>query len=180
VNSAALRRALHAASTGVALLALRSPSSLLIGTGTLAAVAVVVEIIRLRAPRAGGWLAMRVPVYRPRERGRPSGALWLALGYAICALGPPHAAVAGILAGGLADPVGAAVGSRWGGGSSKSNVGSAAVAGVTFGAVMITGATWWVAIVAALAAGVVERWPAPFDDNLLVGPATALVTAALT
>jgi len=180
VSSAALRRALHAVSASVVLLWLHSPQALRLGTGALAVAAIVLDVIRLRVPRLGGAVEELVPVYRDRERRRPSGALWLALGYAACAWVPGNAAVAGILAGGLADPVGAMVGSQFGRAVPKSIPGSLAVAAVALRAARAAGLPWPAAAGAALAASAVERWHGPFDDNLLVGPAAAIAAFALT
>jgi len=174
-----VRRALHAATTIVALLSLVSPSALRAGTAYLAVTAVVLEIVRLRVPGVAAIMARMIPVYREPERRRPSGALWLMLGYAVCAWFPSPGAVAGILAAGLGDPAGAMVGTRYGRGAPKSIPGSAAVAGSTLVMAAVVGAPWTVALVAGVAAAVVERWSGPLDDNLLVGPVTAAVVSVL-
>lgn len=145
----------------------------------LAATAVLLEVLRLRVPAVRQGLATVVPVYRERERQRPSGAMWLALGYAVAAWMPPHAAVAGILAGGLADPAGAVVGSRFGDGAPKSHPGSLAVAVTALLVVHVAGVPWMAAAVAGAGAAVVERWSGPLDDNLLVAPVVGLVVALL-
>jgi dolichol kinase len=179
VSSGSVRRTLHAATTAVAFLALVSPTALRFGTAYLAATALVLEVVRLRFPAVAGLLARIVPVYREHERRRPSGALWLMLGYAVCAWFPGPGAIAGVLAGGLADPAGAIVGTRYGRGAAKSGPGSAAVAGTTMVAAAAVGVPWTVALLAGLAAAAVERWPGPLDDNLLVGPVTAAVVSLL-
>jgi dolichol kinase len=156
-----------------------SPGALRLGTLYLAATAVLLEVVRLRVPAVRQGLAAVVPVYRERERQRPSGAMWLALGYAVTAWVPPHAAVAGILAGGLADPAGAVVGSSFGGGAPKSRPGSLAVALTAALAVRVSGTPWTAAAVAGAVAAIVERWSAPIDDNLMVAPAVGLAVALL-
>ena len=123
-----LRRGLHAATAAIALLALISPVALRLGTAYLAVTMCVLEAARLRSESVAAVLHRWIPVYRDRERRRPSGAMWLLLAYAGCAWFPAPAAVAGILTGGLADPAGSAVGSRFGRRPGKSLPGSAAVA----------------------------------------------------
>ena len=163
----------------MALLALLSPAALRLGTLYLAVTAVVLEILRLRVPAVGRGLAAVVPVYREREQERPSGAMWLSIGYAVAAWMPPHAAVAGILAGGLADPAGAVGGSRLGRGARKSLPGSLAVTVTALLAVRAAGLPWAAAAGAAATAAVVERWAGPLDDNLVIAPAVSLAVLLL-
>lgn len=174
-----LRRWLHAASAAVALLSLLSPAALRLGTAYLAVSMLVLEAARLGSGPVAAALSRWIPVYRERERRRPSGALWLLVAYAACAWFPSPAAVAGILAGGLADPAGSAVGSRFGRGAGKSLAGSAAVAAVAILVIGALGVPWGQAGLAGLAAAVAERSTGPIDDNLVVGPAAALVVAVL-
>lgn len=174
-----LRRALHAASAAVALLVLVSPAALRLGTAYLAASMLALEIARLRSDAVAGALARWIPVYREREHRRPSGAMWLLAAYAVCAWLPAPASVAGILAGGLADPAGAAVGSRFGGGARKSLAGSGAVAAVGILVIRLAGVPWPAAAAAGLAAAVAERVSGPLDDNLVVAPVAGIVAAAL-
>ena len=82
MSSSALRRTIH---LSTALLVLVGE---FIGWGTfrgwisgLAAVAIGVEFLRLRNPTLGGVLSKAVPVFRPDESRKPSGAFWLVLGY---------------------------------------------------------------------------------------------------
>lgn len=180
MTPAGARRLLHAATASVALLGLVSHPALRLATAYLAITAVLLEALRLRVPAVRRGLAVHIPVYRDHERERPSGAMWLMLGYAIAAWVPhPAAALAGILAGGLADPAGAMIGSRHGRGARKSLVGSATVGIVALAAGLVTGLPPAAAGGAALAAAVMERWPGPCDDNLLVAPAAALAAFAL-
>jgi dolichol kinase len=164
----------------VALVGLASPAALRLTTAYLAVTAVLLEILRLRVAAVGRGLSALVPVYRDHERDRPSGAMWLAVGYAVAAWVPhPTAVLAGILAGGLADPAGALVGSRYGGGARKSLAGSVTVGVVALLTALVSGLPRAAVVGAALAAAAVERWPGPCDDNLLVAPATALAVFAL-
>ena len=179
MSGPALRRGLHAASAAVALLTLISPAALRLGTAYLAATMLALEVARLRSDAVAGVLARMVPVYRDRERRRPSGALWLLLAYAACAWFPHPAALAGILVAGLADPAGAVVGTRFGGGARTSVPGSAAVAGVAMLVTVAVGVPWLTAVLAAAAAAGAERWSGAVDDNLVVAPVTAAVVAVL-
>lgn len=179
MSDAALRRILHAATAGMALFALLSPVALRVASGATAAAAFIFEMLRLRSPAAGRMLATLVPVYREAERRRPSGALWLAFGYALASWLPVPASAAGLLAGGLADPAGAAVGTRFGRGAPKSAAGSLAVATVAAMAGVATGLPLRAALAAGVVAALLERWPGPFDDNLVVAPGTAFAAALL-
>jgi dolichol kinase len=174
-----LRRSLHAATAALALLALVSLSALRLGTLAVAVAALAFEGLRLTTPAFNRWIAMRLPVFRPQEAARLSGAAWLAVGYAAAARLPAPGPVAGLLAGALADPAAAWVGGRFGGGRRKSWPGTAAAGAVA----AIAAATAGLALPAALVAGVVgaglERWPGPFDDNLLLAPGVAGVAALL-
>lgn len=170
---------LHAGSSLVALLVLVSPTALRLGTLYLAITAVILEATRLRVPAVRRALGAVIPVYREREAARPSGAMWLAIGYAVAAWMPPQAAVAGILAGGLADPAGAAVGSRLGRGVPKSLPGSVAVFGTALVVLLAIGLPWMVAAAAAATAALVERWAGRLDDNLVLAPAVGLVVGLL-
>jgi dolichol kinase len=161
------------------LLALISPAALRLGTAYVAATMLALEVARLRSDAVAGVLSRMVPVYRDRERRRPSGALWLLLAYAACAWFPHSAALAGILVAGLADPAGAVVGTRFGSGAGKSLPGSMAVASVATLVAAAIGVPWLTAVLAGAAAAGAERWSGPVDDNLVVGPVTAAVVAAL-
>jgi dolichol kinase len=122
---------LHAASAALALLALVSLPTLRFGALGVAVAALAFEAARLRMPGFSQWMAARIPVFRPREATRMSGAAWLAVGYALAAWLPPPGPVAGILAGALADPAASWVGGKWGGGRKKSWPGTIAAGTVT-------------------------------------------------
>jgi dolichol kinase len=181
---AGLRRALHAAAPVVILPAVwigwATERRLLIA---LAALAVVLEVARLTLPRVQAMFARAVPVFRRTERTRPSGAMWLAVSWAIAAQAPPPAAIAGMLVAAWADPAASLVGTRFGAGAAKSLAGSAAAAvvGALVAAVVLVaaGLPWWPALPAGLAAALLERLDLP-DDNLLLAPGVALVLVLLT
>jgi dolichol kinase len=143
--------------------------------------AAMVELWRVRTP-SGASLPRLIPVFRATESRRPSGAFWLVLGYAGAAWFGMPAAAAGVLVGGLADPVASAVGSRWGGlgGGRKTWIGSAAA----FACALVIGLalrmTVTGGVVMAVVAAALERWPGPFDDNLVLAPGVAAVVAAFS
>jgi dolichol kinase len=120
-----------------------------------------------------------MPVFRPREASRVSGAAWLGVGYAVAAWLPPPGPVAGILAGALADPAASWAGGKWGGGVRKSWPGTVAAGAVTAVAAAMVGIAVPVALGAGLAGAALERWAGPLDDNLVVAPGVAGLVALL-
>jgi dolichol kinase len=181
VTAPARRRLIHASTSLVLLVGLIGGWSLLRVVATLVVpVAAALESWRILSPR-GDVLRRLVPVYRPAEAARPSGAFWLSVGYAAALWFPMPGAAAGVLAGAIADPVASAVGSRWGGSvGTKTWVGTAGAFCVTFGACLLVGLPWFVAVVAALVGAGLERWSGPFDDNLLLAPGVAATIWALS
>lgn len=181
MTAPSLRRLLHAA-TGAALLLVPLFSWQLLRVVLIAAavLAAVAEVVRLHSSGAGALLARRVPVFREREARRPSGAMWLAVGYALASLTPVPGPTAGILVGALADPAAAWVGSRRGSTGRKTVLGSATHFVVALAVVFGTGAAWPISAAAAVVATALERWPLGLDDNLLVAPATALTVVLLS
>ncbi len=173
----ALPRPLLHASTALLLTALLDSWRLFRGVLVAAGVAAVLfEGARLYWPVVAAWARRTVPVFRPSEEGRPSGAGWLFLGYALAAWLPPPAPAAAVLAGALADPAAAVVGGRLGAaGVRKSWPGTAAAFLVAAAAVWVWGFAPQVGLVAGAVAAGLERWPGPFDDNLLVAPGVGLV-----
>ena len=170
-----LRPVLHA-STAVILLALpvseRAFRVLLIAAGLGA---VLFEALRLGLPSIRAFTARLVPVFRSREAARPSGAGWLLVGYALCARMPLPAAMSAVVAGALADPAAAVVGTMFGGGVPKSWPGTAAAFVVALVALpVIVNLSLPVAGLAALVAAALERWSGPLDDNLLIAPGVGL------
>lgn len=177
MSPAARRRLLHLVSGGVVLVApLTSWLVLRVVLTVAALLAVLLEALRLRVPSVAVVLRRAVPVYREHEGARPSGAMWLAVGYALAALASPPAPAAGILVAACADPVASLVGSRRAKplATAKTVRGTLAHWLVAAGVLALLGWSWHVVVVGASVASVVERWPLGLDDNLLVPPSTAL------
>ena len=176
MSSSALRRTLHVSTAFLVLV------GDYVGWGTMrvwllgfAAAAIVVEFLRLRNARFSGVLSRAVPVFRPKESRKPSGAFWLLLGYVGAAWIPAPGAAAGILVGAVADPMASVVGGRWGGDVPKSWVGSLAVFAASLGVLTLLGLSLLSITAASAAAAAVERWSQPVDDNFVVAPAVAAV-----
>jgi dolichol kinase len=177
----AIRRILHASSASVLLFAhFGSVGLLRITLVCAAAIALLLDSLRISRPAFGFFLANLVPVFRPSESKRLSGATWLCLGYAATALCPMPAATSGILVGAFADPAAALIGSRFGAkGLRKTWAGSAAAASVA-AIVLVPIGIPLVAIAAGSAtAMLLERWPGPLNDNLVVSPGVAFVVLFL-
>ncbi len=170
-----LRPTLHASTALVLLTLLDSWQLLKLTLLAGGAVSLVVEAARLGSPAVATGLRRLAPVFRPSETRRPSGAAWLFVAYALVAWLPPPAPAAGVLAGALADPAAALVGTRWGGGAAKSWPGTIAALAVASLALL----AWGVPLPVALAGGglgaALERWSGPFDDNLLIAPGVGLI-----
>lgn len=175
-----LRRLMHAASATVLLLVpLASWQTFRVTAFVLAAFAVTAEGARLAVPAFRRALGRMVPVFRPREGNRPSGAMWLAVGFALAALTPAPAPAAGILVAALADPAASLVGTWRRPAGRKTWRGTAAHAVV---AVVVLAVLGWPApavVCGAAVSSALERWSAGIDDNLLVAPVTALVVFIL-
>ncbi len=175
MKAGALRPALHAATALLLLTVAVSAAAfhaVLVAAG-LAAVAF--EALRLASPRVRDLAARLVPVFRDREARRPSGAAWLFLGYALCAWMPLPATMSAVVAGALADPAAALVGARLGHGLPKSWPGTAAAFVVGLVALrLIVHLSLPAAALTAVVAALLERWPGPFDDNLLIAPGAGL------
>jgi dolichol kinase len=137
-------------------------------------VAVGIEIVRLTQAGVQERLGQLVPVFRPKEARRPSGAMWLGLGYALAALTPPPAPAAGILVAALADPAASLVGTWRRSSDRKSWRGSFAHAAVAVGVLAVLGWSFPAVLAGAATATVLERLSFGVDDNLLVAPVTAL------
>lgn len=174
------RRLMHAATASVLLLVPLSSWQILRAVlVAVAAAATVVEVIRLRTPRFRAFLEHHIPVFREREAKRPSGAVWLAVGFALASLAPAPGPAAGILVGALADPAAAWVGSRRGSVGSKTTLGSAVHFLVAVAVLFGVGCAWTTSLAAAATATILERWPLGLDDNFVVAPVTALTVALL-
>lgn len=183
MSGATLRRVLHASTAALAFLprVLSWPDARLV-IGGLAAVAALFELLRLGVPAFARGVTAVLPVFRPAESRRPSGGLWLAIGYAGAAWLPgatPLAVAAGIAVGALADPAASAVGSWLSRSPGKSWSGTFAAAAVAYLALAFLGLPLEVAVPAAVLAAVVERVPPPLDDNLFVAPAVTGFVALL-
>lgn len=181
MTAAARRRLIHASTSLVLLVGLTGSWSLLRILATVAVpLAAALEWWRISSPR-GDVLARLVPVYRPAEATRPSGAFWLCVGYAAALWFPMPGAAAGVLAGAVADPAASAVGSRWGGSvGGKTWVGTSGALVVIFAACLVVGIPWQGSLTAAVVGAGLERWSAPFDDNLLLAPGVAATVWALS
>ena len=171
------RRVLHASTALVLILPplLGWPAfrfTLLIGLGLWTAV----ELARLRSVTVSRWLHGAVPVFRPRESRRLSGAWWLLLSFAALSWLPPIPAASGILTGAVADPAAAWAGARWGRprGARKSWMGTGVAALAAFTVLGLADLEWGVRLVASVMAAAAERWSGPLDDNLVVGPVTGI------
>lgn len=172
MTSATIRAWLHAG-TALLLLILSENGRSWWLTG-IAAVALAFDGVRLRVPAVRRLVERLLPVYRPAEAHRVSGGAWLMVGYALAGWMPGRAAVGGILAGAVLDPVAALVGRRLGQGQHKSWAGSAAGMVTAAAALMLVGGSAPEAVFGALVGAAAERWPGPFDDNLVVAPAVGL------
>jgi len=133
------------------------------------------ELLRLGFPPVAAWLAATIPVFRPSEANRLSGAAWLWLGFAVAVLFAPLAARGGMVVSALADPAASWIGGRWGKGAAKSWVGSAVV--LIVGGLTLAGLGFDLRAVAAAGAGAaaIERWSRPLDDNLVLAPGVAAI-----
>jgi dolichol kinase len=105
--------------------------------------------------------------------------MWLAVGYAAASWFPAPAPAAGILVGALADPAAAFGGALIGSTDKKTWVGTVVHFGVGVALLRALPGPWHVAVVAALAGALVERWSGPLNDNATVPLAVAFVFAIL-
>jgi len=176
MNTAMVRRLLHASSALVLLLHfLGSQDILRYGLVVCVAVAILLDSLRVSRPAFGAFVLRLVPVFRPSESTRLSGATWLVVGFALAAWFPHPASTAGILAGAIADPAASWAGSAGGKPSTaKTWVGSGAAAVVALVVLLAMGIPIAAGIGGAAAAMVLERWPGPLNDNLVVAPGVAL------
>jgi dolichol kinase len=177
MKPASIRRPLHASTASILLLAhFGSVELLRYALAGCAAIALLVDFLRVSRPALGSFFNNLVPVFRASESKQLSGATWLCIGYAAAAWYPLPAATAGILAGAFADPAASLAGSVFGAeGVKKTWVGSATAA-VVAGLVLLPIGVPIVAVLAgAFTAMVLERWPGPLNDNLVVPPGVALV-----
>lgn len=176
---AGLRRGLHALSPVVLLpawwLGWEATAAFVL---VLAIGAVVLEQLRLRLPAVRDPLERFLPVWRPHEREGMSGAGWLAVAYAIAVRAPIEAGLPAILAAAWADPAASLLGARFGRGPGKTIVGSLTVCVITTALAAGLGQPLAVAIVAGIAAAMLERWATAPDDNFWLAPGVALTLIA--
>jgi dolichol kinase len=184
------RKAVHVSSAALpAAYAAGYPRSWMLGAlAALLVLAVLVEIARLRSPRAGRlFTRLTGPLLREHEHARWSGATWLLTSFALAVLlFPRDVAVAAMLAVALGDASAAIVG-RWAGvrrarrgaaSHGKTWAGSAACALATaLGALLVAGLPAGASVAAGLAAAAAERPRWALDDNIRV--ALAAGAAAL-
>lgn len=176
------RRALHAASAALGLLALELPGhGGALALGALATVALGLEIARHTIPAVHRTIAaIGRAVFRPGESKGISGPTALACGYfATWWLSDTHAAATAIVVSGLADPAAALVGQRWGRPGGKSLAGSVACGGVAAVVLLAAGRPPVTVLVGAVVAALAERAPWRGADNLLVPLAVGAVLTIL-
>ncbi len=174
MTGAEVRRILHALTAGILLIVPLSSWVFFRGfVIALAVTAAAVDALRRRHAGVRQVLTRYVPVFRTAELTRASGAVWLMTGYAIASWAPPRPAVAGILVAALADPVASAVGSMGKRSSGKTWRGTSAAVLVAGGVLWVIGLPILPLCVIALLAGMLERWPGPFDDNVVLAPGVA-------
>ncbi len=180
MRSAALWRATHAATAAILLLPfIIEWQTLRYAVVSLAAVWMIVERLRMRVPRIHEAFATVFPVFRDDETTRVSGAGWLMLGYALAVWFPQPAATAGILVAAFADPMAAAIGTRFSRGKKKTVVGSVAFLVVSLTVLWGVGVSWPAIAVAAVVGVVLERWPLGLNDNLVVAPTVSAAVFVL-
>jgi len=181
VKGPALRRLLHAGSGAVLLIPVLAGWDrfrLVMMAG--ASVALIVDVLRIRFPQLSQRLATMVPVFRLGETGRLCGATWLSLGYALAAWFPPIAPVAGILVSALADPAASLVGGWKSSSVGKTPSGSVAALVTSLVVLAMLGLPWPAVVSGAVVGTLLERWPGPCNDNLVVAPGVACVVWLLS
>ena len=176
-----LRRILHAGSAAVLLIPLLADwGQLRWVLVVVAVVAVVVDVARIRLPQLSHRLATWVPVFRAGETGRLCGATWLSLGYALAVWFPPVAPAAGILVSALADPAASLVGGWNSRSVGKTANGSMAALVTSLVVLAMLGLPWQAAVSGAVVGTLLERWPGPCNDNLVIAPGVACVVWLLS
>lgn len=179
MNRVTARAILHGSSAALAALWLLSPEALRYGLLTALGGALLVESLRWRSPAFRGRLNELIPLFRPEESNRPSGAFWLAMGYSLASWFPSSIPVEAVLVAALADPAASLVGRRWSTGGRKSWPGTLSFGLVALSLLLVLGRSPLTAIAVAGAGAVLERWPGPLNDNLLVPLGTAFTLMIL-
>ena len=170
-----LRSVLHASTALLLLTLFHSWHWLRVALVSAGIVALVVEVVRLSSPAAGETLRRLVPVFRPGEARRPSGAAWLFVAYALVAWLPAPAPAAGVMAGALVDPAAALVGGRWGAPAAKSWSGTVAALVTGILVLLAMGLPLRTALAGGVLGAGLERWSGPVNDNLLIAPGVGLL-----
>ncbi len=170
-----LRRVLHVGSAALLLvIPLGSWGLLRSALAVLLIVALIIDAARVTRPRFGSFVANVVPVFRPHESSRLSGATWLCMGYLLATAFPEPAPAAGILVSALADPS-ASLAGGWGRASAEKTLrGSLAALVVAIGILTAFQLPAPTVLGGACIGAVLERWSGPLDDNLLVAPGVAM------
>lgn len=174
----AWRRTLHVASGVLGPLAAAvGPAVARPAFAALVGMAVAAEAARALSPSARALVSrMAGGLFRPTEVDAPSGATTLALGYALTWwVFPARAAEAATVVVAVADPAAALIGSRFGGGATKSLPGSLACALAAAAVLTVFQVPAAGIALAAMGAAVAERVPWRGADNIAV----PLVVAAL-
>ncbi|HEU4642818.1 MAG TPA: hypothetical protein VFS44_10230 [Gemmatimonadaceae bacterium] len=185
------RKALHLILVAVPLAYARGipRGTLLLGLGVLLAVALIVELVRLRSMR-GHVLFMKAvgPLLREHERASWSGATWLfATLFLVVLLLSRQVAIAAAWAVTVGDAAAAVVGRGWsswrrrgrgsmeGVGGGKTVAGSLACLTAAFaGAVGVSHLSLGASLTGAVAAALAERAAGPGDDNARVAVGMAV------
>ncbi len=176
MTGSSLRRVLHAGS-GALLFAIPLGSwNLLRGSlAVLVFVALIADAARIAYPGFRERVAKLVPVFRPNESSRLSGATWLSIGYLLAAAFPEPAPLAGILVSALADPA-ASVAGGWGRKSVEKTLrGSLAALVVGTGILTALQLPPLAVLSGAVTGALLERWSGRLDDNLLVAPGVTMM-----
>ena len=183
------RHAFHLlAGSSIPVAGLYAPASWMVwGLVGASAVALVAEAVRAVVPPFNDALMRTLPLFKPAERSRVTGATFLILAAMVSFVWfDPEVAVLGLLFIAVGDPAAAIVGSRSKRGRlfDKSLAGSLAFAVAAGAAAALTALhpdvplAWWVAV-GVIVAALVELLPLPLDDNFTVPLAAAGAMAAL-
>ena len=171
-----VRRLLHAVSAMVLLIAVVGSWDLLrLALVCAAVVALLLDWARTRLSTWGDYLERLAPLFKPAEANRLNGATWLCVGYALASWFPPMAPAGGILVAALADPAAALAGGLAGPSRGKTAHGSVAALMVSLVGLWLVGFSWPATLCGAVVGAVLERWPGPLDDNVLIAPGVACV-----
>ena len=183
------RHAFHLlAGSSIPVAGLYAPASWMVwGLVGASVVALVAEAVRAVLPAFNDALMRAIPLFRPAERSRVTGATFLILAAMVSFVWfDREVAVLSLLFVSVGDPAAAIVGSRSKRGRlfGKSLAGSLAFAVAAGAAAALTALhpdvpmAWWVGV-GVLVSAIVELLPMPLDDNFTVPLAVAGVMATL-